>query len=56
MRVGGGEAVLRFRITRFSGEVGRANMIELGWKNPHADRYWLWMSNRSLPDCYKDSK
>lgn len=42
VRAGGGEAVRRFRITRFSGEVGRANMIELGWKNPHAERYWLW--------------
>lgn len=39
---GGGEAIRRFRITWFSGEVGRTDIKDLGWDNPHSERYWLW--------------
>ena len=39
---GGDTLIHRFRITRFSGEVSKANIIELGWSSPSSEKYWLW--------------
>ena len=39
---GGDTLIHRFRITRFSGEVSKANMEELGWSKPSSEKYWLW--------------
>ena len=39
---GSDKAIYRFRITCFKGEVNSSNIIELGWPNPHSEKYWLW--------------
>ena len=39
---GSEKAIYRFRITCFKGEVNANNIKELGWSNPHSEKYWLW--------------